>query len=253
MSVILPGGCSGLIATPVAAVDYVARWGAVAHWGMAGSSGGTETDVINSLVLGSTNTVGSAAGIIGNARQFNSASSRRLAKTDDATMSTGNIDFWGSDWVYLDSKAANMYIFAKGTTSTTEYGVTYNQTSDRFTAFIRGASGGTVRSAVANTFGSPSLSAWHHIVWYHDAVNDLVGIAVNGGAFDTTATATTAPADQAGQTWIGAEPSAGQYFDGRIDEVTFGKSPALGIAALATEIRDRLFNAGSGRAYPWTS
>jgi hypothetical protein len=249
--VIVAGGCSGVVWMPAAAVDYVARWGAVAHWTLNAASG-NETDSINSQALVATNTPGSAAGVVGNARQFNSANSRRFTLADNATMSTGNIDFWVSCWVYLDSKAANQIFVSKGATSTTEFYLQYLTASDRFTFNIRGAAGGTVRTATATTFGSPSLSTWYHLVGYHDATGDLVGIAVSGGTFDTTATAATAPADQAGAFNVGALSDATQFTDGRIDEVSFGKSPALGIAALATEIRARLYNAGSGRAYPWS-
>lgn len=232
-------------------VSYVARWGAVAHWGMAAASG-NESDDINGQTLVAVNTPGSTTGMIGNARQFNSASSRRFTLSDNATMSTGNLDFWCAAWLYLDSKTANQFCISKGTSSTTEYYLQYLTASDRFAWNIRGAAGGTVRTATATTFGSPSLATWYLVIGYHDAVNDLVGISVNGGAWDTTATVGTAPADQSGTFTVGAEASAVAFWDGRIDEVIFGKSPPLGIAALAGEIRDRLWNSSAGRAYPWT-
>ena len=45
---------------------------------------------------------------------------------------------------------------------------------------------------------------------------------------------------------------ASLFHDGRLDAWVWGKSPPLGIAALATGIRDRLYNSGAGREYPWT-
>lgn len=274
MAVLVAGGTSGLVWSPVtsstvtatpamlgatlavtvvtvAADTYASRWGAVALWNLNAASG-NETDSINGQVLVATNTPGSAAGVVGTARQFNSANSRRFTLTDNATMSTGNIDFWVAAWVYLDSKAALQMVAAKGTSTTAEWGLRYDNTADRLTFYIRGAGGGTVRTATATTLGSPSPTTWYFVVGYHDAITDLVAISVNGSVFDTTATATTAPADAAGAVNVGADPAATTFWDGRIDELAFGKNPPLGIAAVATEIRDRLYNAGAGRAYPWT-
>ncbi len=243
-----------LLTPSVSAVNYVTRWGVVSHWGLNDNAGAVAlTDSVSGHTLSNNTGVTVTTGQVGTgAGQFTAASSRYLFRGDNALLSTGDIDFWMSAWVYLDSKPTNApFIMAKGASSTGEYQLDYYHVPDRFRFSIR-SSGGTFRTATANNLGSPSLSTWYLIVAGHDAANDLVFIMVNNGTRDTLATSGTAPSDLAGQLVIGSNGAGGQYWDGRIDEVIFGKNPPLGIDALYSEISTQLWNGGAGRPYPWT-
>lgn len=182
------------------------------------------------------------------ARQFNSASSRYFAGTDNATLEIGDNDAWWAGWVYLDSKTAIQRFISKDNGATQrEYNVGYLNTSDRF-VFTVSNDGSAVITASAATLGSPSVFTWYFIMAYHDAVNNTINISVNGGAFDSvafsggifTGTATF---------YIGSLAGASQYVDGRLTRLAIGKSPPAGIAALATTIRDALYASGKGVNY----
>jgi hypothetical protein len=106
----------------------------------------------------------------------------------------------------------------------------------------------------SSTFGALSSGTWYFLLGYHDAASNLVAVSVNGGAFDTTSTAGRVPLDRTNPLRISSYDGVSQMMNGREAYATFGKSPVAGIAAVATEVRDYLYNAGAGRAYPggWT-
>jgi hypothetical protein len=231
-------------------IDYVSRWGIIEHWQMDQASGNERG--IFGRTLTDTNTVTSAAGNIHPlARQFALATTESLGGGNVPALQTGDIDFWAAAWVYPDTLAdgANQMIVGKasGTTANHEFGLEANGTGDT----VRFQTGGTALRT-ATSVATLTIGAWNLAIGYHSAASNLVGISVNGGAFVTASTSGTAPPVSASAFRVGARGSgADRHWDGRIGPVTFGKSPALGIAAIAAEIRDRMWNGGAGRAYPW--
>jgi len=178
------------------------------------------------------------------AAQFTSANLEYLSISDNASLSTGDIDYFVACNAYLDDKANFRTFMSKGTSGDLEYWLGYD-TSNRivFTVY----SGNSVRGTVsANTFGSVPTGIYMNIMAYHDAVNNQVGISINGGTFDTAAT-TGAASDSAGAFEIGR--GQGLYHNGRIDSAVFGKSPSGGISAIKTAIRDSFYNSGLGKQY----
>jgi hypothetical protein len=179
--------------------------------------------------------------------QLNAPDKSWLECDSNSTLQTGDVDFWWAGWVYFDSKSESMMIVDKRSLadlSTIEYDIQYSSSVDRFRVYLK--DGNVV---TANTFGSPAVSTWYFISTYHDSVNNVVAISVNGGDFDS--------AEVVGGTLSGTAPlSIGSYqavssyyHDGCIDSLAFGKSPPGGIAAIATTIRDTLYNSGSGLIY----
>jgi hypothetical protein len=233
----------------VVTVDYVARWGVVEHWALNEASGVGLASISAANNLTDTNTVTSNPGkVYALARQFTAANSEYFSHTDAAQFRIGAVDCWWAGWVWFDTIPGIMVLLAKdNTTASREYMIF--QTGNRL-KFDSG-SGGTLGTGVtANTFGAVTTGQWYFWMAYHQ---NGVGLAlsVNGGPFDTAALpggifSGTAPLE------IGRYAGGSLYLDGRQGPVTFGKSPPGGIAALATEIRDRLWNGGAGRPYPWS-
>lgn len=256
MACIMPGGASGCtLPATAAAIDYPARWGLVEVWGLNDNAGAV--DLVGShagLTLTNNNAAPLAAGAkVGTGAADFNGTSQSLSLTDNAPMSTGDIDFWLSAWFWADTLTGGTFpnVAGKntGTASTSEYFFQLSGTAATVTFATGGASQKSIASPTTITTGQ-----WYFVIGYHDSVGDLVGISVNGAAFTTAATANVAPSDTTTAFRIGARSlTPDRFLDGRVDQVAFGKSPALGIAALATEIRDRMYNAGSGRAYPFTS
>jgi hypothetical protein len=158
----------------------------------------------------------------------------------------GDIDFTLTAWVNLESKPANeMDIVSKFETvgNLREYRIEWQNSNDRF-LFIVSNDGTASVTATASTFGAPSLATWCFIVAKHDSVNNIIGISVNNGAFNTTAH-TTGVNDSTSPFHLGALGRATPtfYFDGLIDEVGVWKK-----VLSAGEITS-LYNSGNGLAY----
>jgi hypothetical protein len=218
----------------------------ISYWKLEEASG-TRADAVTASGndLTDNNTVTQNPGIIANAAQFTRVNTEYLSHADNASLSTGDIDYTVAAWVYLDSKPGNMGIIAKDSGGANrEYVLQYTNASVRFVFTVLDTAGSTIGLVTANTFGAPSTGTWYLVVAWHDSVNNLVGISVNGGTADTAAT-TGVPADKTATFYIGADQAVSNW-DGRIDEVGFWKK-----VLTATE-RTNLYNGGAGRTYPFT-
>lgn len=187
----------------------------------------------------------------GGARQFTAANSEYFDLGDKTVFEVGDVDAWWAGWVYFDSLTVTRAIFSKyNSTTAREWIVFYDSGTSRL-KFNATGDGTTVTSVEATTFGAPPTARWLFLFAYHDATNNQVAISVNGGAFDTASfsggifTGTSKAA-------VGASFStdtAGNFMDGRLSRLAMGKSPTGGIAALATTIRDSLYNNAQGKTY----
>lgn len=234
------------------AFDYPTRWGLVSHWKLDELSG-TRVDSYGSNHLTDNNTVTVNSGKLGNAAQFTSANSEWLNIADNATVSTGDIDFWLGVWVYLDSNLTDMSIFAKGPVSGAdknfEFYLVFVASANRFKFSV----GNSVTSSLvaANTFGAPPTGTWIFLQVWHDSINNTINIKINNGTTDTVSYSSGGH-DNANNFTLGKLGEyAGYYFNGRIDSVSFGKSPSGGIASVIDEINNRLYYGGLGRSYPF--
>jgi hypothetical protein len=219
--------------------------GITSFWKLDEASG-TRSDSVGSNNLTDNNTVGQAIGKVGSAAQFNSASSRYLSIADNASLSTGDIDFTWSGWVYLDSKTTNRVFVHKGSGVSNgqyEYLLFYNSTANRF-RFAASNSGGAEGIVNANTLGSPSIATWYFIVAWHDSVANTVNIQVNDGTVDSVSYSGGAQ-DSSSALNIGRANASGLPMDGRIDAVGFWKR------TLTTAERTELYNSGLGVEYPF--
>lgn len=229
---------------------YTRRYGLITSWALDEASGTMLDSVGGNNLTATNNPLAGAAKVGAASRQFVAASSPYGSIADNAALSAGDIDFWVAAWALLDGGGGTAKtLVAKFNTSTPmrEWQLSYNGTSSRFRFVVSPVANGTGETPVlANGFGAASNATWYYVMAYHDAVSNLLGISVNGGAFDTAAYSAGCFDGSAAFT-IGGSAAPADYWDGRIDAVRFGKSPPLGIAALAPELRDYYYNGGNGR------
>jgi hypothetical protein len=195
--------------------------------------------------LTDNNTVGSGTGKVSGGRDFEADSSEYFSIADNADLSTGDIDFTLQAWVQLESKGSVRVIVGKWpAVGNFEYLLYYDSGADRFTAVVS-SNGSNVISVVANNLGSPSTGTWYLIHFWHDSVNNLIGISANAGAADTTAHS-GGVRDGNGPLNVGRNDDGDTHFwDGLIDEIGFWKR------VLTSDERTELYNGGSGRDYAY--
>jgi hypothetical protein len=214
----------------------------VSYWNLDEASG-TRVDSFDANDLTDNNTVTQATGKVGNAAQFTRANSEYLSHADNASLSTGDIDFTIACWVYLDSKPGDMGIVIQSTATSRGYALKWENGNALYEFFVGNGSSGIIGDIEATTFGTPATGVWHFVVAWHDSVNNTVNIQVDNGTVDSTSTSGAA-GDSTADFNIGANASGTvQFFDGRIDEVGFWKK------VLSSQERTDLYNGGSGNTY----
>ena len=212
-------------------------------WWELNEESGERADAHGSNDLTDNNTVLYAAGKQGNAGDFEEVNVEYLSHADNASLSTGNIDFTFGCWVKMESDpGSHMYIISKyATVGNGEYALNFNTTTNRFEFFI--CDGSALGTVTANQLGAPATGTWYYVIVWHDATNSLVGVQVNNGTADTAAAGRN-PQDGSDVFRIGNYGGASAIsWDGLIDEVGFWKR------LLTASEKTWLYNAGDGRAY----
>lgn len=215
----------------------------VSYWKLDEASG-TRYDSHGTNHLTDNNTVASATGKIGTAADFESTNTEYLSCDDNASLSTGDIDFTYSCWINPESLVSYPVIIRKGSdiNDNVEY-VLYYDTVNNALKFGATWSGnyGEVSSG-----SSLSTATWYFVVFHHDSVNNQLAISVNGGTLQTTSWSLGVD-DSAFPFCLGASVGQSLWWDGLIDEVGFWKR------VLTSGERTQLYNGGSGLAYPFTA
>ncbi|MFN8370239.1 MAG: LamG domain-containing protein [Bacteriovoracaceae bacterium] len=208
--------------------------GLTAFWDMDENSG-DRIDSLGTNDLTDNNTVAATGGRVDNSAVFDSANSEYLSSITNSDLETGDIDFTLSFWVYLTDNSVSTPLINKWGGTTDEFSVEWVNSGDiRF----------KVGTGTVNYSTSLNNNTWYHIVAYHDATNNLIGISLNGG---TATTAAHATGNSVGDSnfYIGRDSGGTTYFTGRIDAVGFWKK------VLTSYERKVLYNSGSGRENPF--
>jgi hypothetical protein len=206
----------------------------ISYWKLDEASGNA-LDAHGSNDLTDNNTVGTAAGKISNARDFDRASSERLTRADNASISAGDVDFTFSLWFKAESLNNFSYLLSKRNAFFNDYELFYLSSSVYFEC------AGVTRQSSGVTVGA---GEWHFVVFYHDSAANVIGVSIDGGAAVTTSTGGAAPSDTDGTFALGGRGHTGaDYWDGCLDEVGFWKR------VLTSDERTQLYNGGSGLAY----
>lgn len=219
----------------------------VSYWKLDEASGDA-VDAHGSNTLTDTNTVTSAAGIIGNGRDFEVGNSEYFTIASNASLQTGDIDFTWAAWVKLESiPATHMGIMSQDGDAQRGPILFHRTTFNRFTFNVRRAGADVI--CMADNLGAPSAGVWYHVVGWHDAAADQTGIAINAGTPNTTATGGALDAVVTADFRIGSRVLAASpaYMDGIIDEAGFWKR------VLTSDERVKLYNGGRGLRYPFNA
>lgn len=212
----------------------------VAYWKFDEASGNA-ADAQGSNTLTDNGSVGSATGIINNARSFTAASSQYFEAADNADLSVADIDFTFAFWFKANSQPGSMEIISKDDFSTNrEYSIRTINATIRFTIV---GSGGSNVNASTDTW---STGGWYYVICWHDSVANTSNVQINDGTAHSSSY-TFGGQDKAASFEIGRRVDVGNYFDGLIDEVGFWKR------VLTSQERTDLYNGGAGFAYPFVT
>jgi len=210
-----------------------------AFWELEEASG-TRADRHSTNQLTDNNTVTSNPGKVGTAGQFTSANSEYLTRADNASLSTGDIDFTFAAWLYADTlPGTTMYAVTKWSwdASLNEYTIVM-LSSNKLRFQVRSSSA----YGIAEWGSTASTGTWYFVVGWHDSVNNVVGISVNDGT-PVTVAHTTGVQDTTTPFGIGQNGELTEYWNGRIDQVGFWKR------TLTTAEKTALYNNGNGLSY----
>lgn len=215
-----------------------------------GEASGTRVDDIaancgGNCDLTSNNTVGQAAGIVGNAASFTAASSMYLSRADHNDL-TPSGDFTFAGWIYVTDTGTRRTILAKGSSNATA-GLEYRlirESNDRFIFLI--SDGSATATATANNFGAPVANTWYFVAAWYDKTNSLLKISVNNGTANSSAASLNVQ-NTVSALEFGRAPGGASYWDGRLDAWGYWTR------TLSSTELGYLYNAGAGCEYPFTS
>lgn len=133
--------------------------GLISYWKLDETSGARQ-DSAGANALTDVNGVGRNTGQLNYAADFTAANQKYLSIADNASLSTGHIDFSLGAWVYLTDNSVSRGILSKssgGSASTIEYSLDYYRPLDAFRLLV---SDGTNLTAVWSS-APPALNTWY--------------------------------------------------------------------------------------------
>lgn len=233
-------------AIPVA--DLVARYGILWHYTLEEASNAARNDSVGTHHLANNGTVAQVAGKLGNGAGFTIAEADFLSVADDAALSGGLLDLGIFGWFWVDANAGNQTIAGKTETGQLEWLVQVT-TTPRIAFFV--SHDGTVIKTNNNTT-TVTTGSWNFFGCWYDHVNGFTRTKVNNGSTISVAHTTGIFNGTAGVTLGRSRSALPAYLGGRLDEISFVKSPPGGIAGIVDELYTYLWNSGSGRPWPWS-
>lgn len=218
----------------------------VSYWPLHEASGTRYDATGQGNHLTDNATVTQNVGPVTYAADFDDSIPEYLSRVDNASLSTGDIDYSFALWLWMDDKATSHHFVGKWNPTGTEneYILNYDVVGDRFNFFIRNAANTATGDFDNNVFGSPSTSVWYFLYFAHDSVNDLIIQEVNLGGYQESAWS-QGGRDSTAEFRLGRSQVAAGFLDGRMAEVGFWKR------VLTKQERTWLYNNGLGRTYPF--
>jgi len=226
----------------------------ISYWKLDEASGNA-LDSHSTNDLTDNNTVGSAAGKINNARDFENSANEYFSHVSNAALQTGNIDFTFTGWINAESfpTIASIILMKRETllgggdlNGNLEYQVVLATTAgNTFLVISTGNGSGGSDDKFSTTV--LSLSTWYFFCAWHDTGTGKIYIQVNNGTPEEATTITTpATASFDFQLNMRNDGVGGNFgYDGLIDEIGFWKR------VLTSDERTDLYNGGSGRSYEY--
>jgi len=226
-------------AAPLSAIQNPGTADLAAWWALDETSG-ERADSLGISNLADNSAVGYSSGLVANAADFETDNPQSLSITDNASLSTGDVDFTVGAWIKPESASDTDYatVLAKGRLSanTMEYAICiYNGQ-----AYFLISDGTQYTSIISSDIILPD--SWYFIAAWHDSAADQIGIQVNNSTPDVGIwNYGSWDSDLAFS--IGSDSTPDNYFDGQIDEAFLYKR------VLSEDERAWLHNEGLGRTY----
>lgn len=245
VNIIRAGGGGSM--TPAEGLLTTLLTGLECYWALGEASGATRADSHGVENLANNGTVGHVLGVagLGLAASFSGNTSNYLSKTDDPNLCIAGAPATFNVWCNLTNKTNTQVIFAKLDGTHYGYQFYYNQPDDRFHFDVGDGATTLIGSTNASTFGSPSPATWYMCTCYYDPANARVGVQVNGGTIDWTATTGTA-GDVTVAFTVGRASSAGAFaLTGAVQAFSLYKKILSSVEVTA------LYNGGLPYPYPF--
>lgn len=149
-------------------------------------------------------------------------------------------------WAWLDSTAALRVIFGKSwdVAGDKDYQLYFDSASNRYKFRVYRAVDSAV-DATADNFGAVPINTWNFVHGYHSAEDDEVGIRVNLGAFDTTATGGALQSDSEAEFEVGTRNQGDSRWLGRLMGLGVWSRKLTGVE------NAWLYNNGRGITWPF--
>lgn len=223
------------------------RYGLVSAWNLADL---TDSYGTNTLTNNASATF--TAGKRGNALTLVAASSQFLSIADNASVSTGDIDFAFSFWFNPTTiDVGGDDILGKWSAlNEQEILVELDTTGGASFRFAVSSTGAAVTGDLKNAETILVAGTWIHAFLWHDSVANTLNYRLNNAAAKSLSYS-SGVRDGASPFEIGRAVAAGRFFNGQIDAVAFFKSPPGGITAVADEMATFFWRGGAGREWPW--
>lgn len=225
----------------------------VSFWELEEASGTRVDSHTSGNDLTDINTVGTAAGIQGQAADFESTNTEYLEIIDTAQTGlsiSGDLTIAG--WIKLESlpgTGAEMWIANKyfGSAPRSGYGFSVSNRSGNYHLNFRAATAGAGFSTVDSTTNGITTATWYHVAAALDVSADTVDFYVNGSSWGTDSLSSTlgGSVNTGANTFrVGGQPgTTAETIDGIIDD--------LGIWSrkLSSSEISELYNSGTGIPY----
>lgn len=193
-------------------------------------------DAHNANTLTNTGSATFAPAKVGNGVDLN-GSSQYLSIADNPVLSMGDIDFTIQAWVKFNDLGSTHVVLGKGQVAGPEY-ILYSNASAEINFRVDNGIG-FFPTAV---FSGASTDTWYHLIGYHNATTDEIGLIVNNGT-PATVSYTHGSQDSGSSFMIGEDGSGARWMNGIVDQVAIWKRVLTG-----AEIAE-LYNGGSGLSY----
>lgn len=206
----------------------------VSYWKLDEASGNALDAHGSNELTETSGTIGAATGKITGARDFEAGDTEYFTIASNSSLQTGDIDWTFSAWINLESDVTGC-IAGKGV----------GLEAGNYEWELIRVGGGNYRLYMGGTFRVAAtladVGSWIHVLVWHDATNNVVGISLNGS--ETTESYSGGETADSSNFSIGAENAPSRYFDGLICECGFWKR------VLTSTERDDLYNSGNGLSY----
>lgn len=218
------------------------KTGLEAWWGLNEEAGErVDSHGVNNLT--DNNTVLFGAGKKGNAADLEETNSEYLNIVDNASLSTGNIDFTFAALIKMEALTTRNMIAAKGDGTAFgdyEWYLEYHNAVDALRVSVQDGTDDVITVEDSNIGNDVAAGVWYCVFCWHDSVANEVGIQVNNGVADTAAYA-HGSFDSNNGFQLGRLATI--YCDSLIDEAAFWKR------ILTADEKTWLYNGGAYRAY----